>query len=738
MTNVQFHPGTLRSNKTPRFSLPTPHFLGRIMMAFSKAVRQIFIREQEVEKSPHVPPQANERRPRARSSSMVRWWRNESRSRERLHISGPFDSFPILAPRAQVFDSQITPSSLSQILIWYVYYDVVQVPAKGSKWSNDLPWESMVGWIGLGMELKRTNSFPSKTLKLTCDELEIDAGQVAARLVRLSDRTSMLSSQLDPKTLYEKQAQKLMSDLELVKSLRPIPRTTTEILKREIELRIRDYMEVVYLPVLNVGQFEPQPATTVEESNHRNHVRERLDQVRFASRDAPPKNIYNQAHEMLGRHRVSFPGGQKTSSNKLLRASGDSDSNTPQNSSSNGSERNRSRSIGTQLDQSHTQRYSAPDLNDLELVLNRMRAHHTQFAEDLRHLRLQQDQTLAIRRTDSLDPFSGAFNSHHKAALNANSDISNHGNYMSSEGHETSLSYRPGVLPSRFSNKRLPRSTELAIRRSSHDTTESTRNTATIRYETHPSQSERVSSEWPRSQHENGAQPYLPRQSHTCHSDERFSQPMVRQQRPSYLLNGVESELASETRQQQDANEEFDNNKYRVHGQAWRALDRDPSRSSNASLADRSSIITNPWDTLDSIAALPLTGDRNCLAADSPSLSHEPSIFMTPPPSPTTSMLNMPWRRIPGAWPPGSEAGPLCAMSPCASIYDPVRGPSRATMAGFSDITDPGELTAAEAIRYQTRRAMASMVDLNALPSRSSQSSERCCSAEANGDVERD
>lgn len=705
-------------------------------MAFGKAVRKIFTRDQEDENRPHAPPQANERRPRARSSSTARWWNNKSSSRERPHISGPFDPFPVLTPGAEIFDAQITSASLSQLLIWYVYYDVVQVPTKSSKWFKDLPGESMVGWIGLGMELKRTKSFPSKTLKLACDELEIDAGQVAARLVRLSDRISMLNSELDPKTTYETQFKKLISDLKLVESLRPIPRTQTERWKREIELCIRDYMEVVYLPVIHIGQMDPKPAITMEETHRRNGVRKRLDQVKIASRDPPPKSVYDQAQEMLGRNRVTFLNGQQTSPSKPVRASGDSERGRPRSSPPNGSERGRSRSIHTELDQDDTRRRSAPDLNDLELELNQMRAQCAQFAENLRNIRLQQGQTSSIQRADSLDPSSGPSNFHHEAARNPNPDTTNYGNYLSSDVHGNSLSHQPRVFQGSFPKRRLPKSTGLGIRRSSHDTTETARATATDAYETYPKRNG------------NGTLTHLPRNGYTRRLDEPSSHPMIRHgptspgQRPSYLRDAVHAEPARESpRQQHDANEEFDNSKYRLHGQDLRSLNRYPSRSSNPSLTDGSSFVTNPWATLDPNPALPLTDDRNRLAAHSPTLTHEPSLFMTPPSSPTMPMLNMPWQRIPGAWPLGSEAGlsrlgsHLRAMSPSSSVYNPVRGPSRATMAGFSDITDPGELT--EAIRFHTRRAMASMVDLNSLPSRSSQSSERRRNSEANGDMER-
>lgn len=663
-------------------------------MAFRKAVRKIFTRDQEYENAPHASPQANQRRSRAWSLSTTRWWRNESSSRERPHISGPYDPFPKLAPGAESFDAQITSARLSQILIFYVYYDVVEVPVKNTKWSENLPWESLSGWIGLGMELKRTNTSPSKTLKLACDGLGIDAGQVTARLVRLSDRTSMLTSELNPEDTYETQMEKLKSDLKLVKSLRPTPQTQSERWKREIELCIRDYIRVVYLKVVNVGQFDPGPAITMEESRRRNDVRRRLNQVWYASREPLPQNIYDQAQRLLGRDSVALH-------KKLVRASGGSDGNDPRNSSSNGSERCRSRSNGAQLDQSNTWRHSAPDLNDLERVLNQMRAQCTRYAEDLRHLRLQQERTFAIQRADSF--------LQHEAAYSADTDINNHGNHISGHGYETSPSRQPEVFRNSFSES-LPKSMELSFRRSSQDKTGATIITAENPYETNSNQSERRSAEWLRNQHEDDTLAYLPRRGHVYRSDEPSSQPMIRHrptsgQKPSHLRNGVESKLASETlRQQHDANIEID----------------------------------SPWATLGPIAALPSNQDRLRLVAHSPTLTHDPSLFMTPPSSPTMSMQDMPWRRLPGGWPPDSEAGPSRLGSPLLAISPPVRSPSRATMAGLSDIIDPDELTTAEAIRYQTRRAMASMVDLNDLPRRSSPCSKRRRGAEVDGDGERE
>lgn len=702
-------------------------------MAFSKAVRKIlFTRDRKDQNSPFTPPQTTERRPRPRSSTTAWWWRNESSSRERPHISGPFDPFPKLAPEAESFDAQITLASLSDILIWYVYYDVVE---KNVKWFEALPSECMLGWIGLGMELKRTNSLPSKTLHLACDGLGIDAGQVAARLVRLSDRSSMLHSELDPNTTYESQLEKLQSDLKLVKSLRPTPQTQFERCKKEIELCIRDYFRVVYYPVVHVGQFDPGPATTMEESCRRNDVRKRLKQVFCVSRDLPPKYIYDQAQKPVVRDSVTFHQNS-------VRALGDSDRNHPRSSFSNGVERGRSRSNGVELDQSTTRRRSAPDLIDLERVLNRMRAQCTRYAEDLRQFRLQQEDAFAIQRADSF--------LQHEAAYHADTNINDHGNRISGNGHGTSHPRQPGTFPSSFS-ERLPSSTELGIRRFSHNPTGATIINAANSYESYSSrQSECRSPEWLQKQHEDDMLADLPFQGHSYHSDEPSSHPITRRRpisgkEPSHHRAGVESKLANEALEQQyDAKVESDNINYRVPDEAWSSLTRHSLQPSNLLPIDESSYVTNRWATLGPIAALPSKSDGLRLEAHSPTLTHKPSLFMTPPSSPTMSMLNMPWRRMPGAWPPASEAepsqlgSPLLATSPPVVIHDPVRRSSRASMAGFTDMTDPGELTAAEAIRYQTGHAMASMVDLNALPSRSSRSYERRCGVEANGDVERE
>ncbi|TID19677.1 hypothetical protein E2P81_ATG06844 [Venturia nashicola] len=685
--------------------------------------------DRQAENALHASPQANERKLRDRSSSTELWWRNANSSRERHHISGPIDPFPKLTPGAEVFDAQITSESLSQILVWYVYYDVVEVPVKSSKWFEDLPSESMSGWIGLGMELKRTNSFPSKTLKLVCDEMGIDAAQVAARLVRLSDRISMLNSELDSKAEYETQLEKLKSDLSLIRSLRPTPQSQAERRKREIELCIRDYMRVVYLKVVNVGQFDSGPAITTEESHRRNDVRKRLNQVCHASRDPPPKDVYDQALEMLSRKTVTLH-------DKLVRAADDDERNDFRGNSSNGSERCRSRSHGVQPDQNNIRRRSAPDPNDLERVLNEMRAQCTRFAEDLRQFRLQQERTYEIRWAGSLDPSSDSSVLQLEAAYNADMDINNHENHLSVNGHGTSPFRHLGVFPSSFS-KRLPKSRQLGIQRTAHDTTGAP-------YGTHINQSERGSPEWPRNQHEDDTLDNFPRQDHSYHSDKPSSQPMTCHrsapgQKPFCLHHSMEPELANEAvRQQHDANIEIGNSKYRVPGQAWRSLNRVKPRISYISLADGSSLVSNLGASLEPEAASPSNQNR---LPHSPTPAHDPSLFVTPPSSPIISMLNTTWSRIPSGWPLGSEAGPsrldppLLAMSSPASIHDSIRGPSRATMAGFSDITDPGELTAAEAIRYRTRRAMASMVDLNALPGQSFQFPERCRGTEADRDI---
>lgn len=110
-------------------------------------------------------------------------------------------------------------------------------------------------------------------------------------------------------------------------------------------------------------------------------------------------------------------------------------------------------------------------------------------------------------------------------------------------------------------------------------------------------------------------------------------------------------------------------------------------------------------------------------------------------------MLNMPLQKvpgIPGAWPLSSEVGWSHVGSPpnpnalgkTGSHYDHARAPSRKTIARSTGIINAGD--AAEAVQWQTRRAMAGMVDINSFSSQSSQSAEGQIGLGVEEDMEED
>lgn len=409
-------------------------------MGLGRTIRKFFSAGEE--EDGHGPDTRPQRSIRARSLSTICRWCNKGSLSERPPISAPVDPFPVLSRRMEAFDAQITRASLSQIMVWYVYYDVVQLPERGSKRFQDLPRQIMIGWIGLGMELERTNRVPSRNLWSICNRMHVDTGEVVTRLIRLSDRASMLKSGLVDTTDFEAQAKKLQSDLTLVELLGPI-RFRFERWKQETIDGIQEYMEVVYLPVVSVGQFGLPPASEGE-SQRRNDVRTRMKEIMYKRREPPPQQLYEQAMKIVG---VSCVETRQVSFSESSSPSGD-----------DGMDQHR---LGpAQPARGDLRHCTESNLDDLELTLHKMRIHCANMSEYIQQIRLQQYQTIFLQRSDSMGPREGKPVSLYELALNQVPEDNHHGPPQSRNGHRACLSDQPGVVNRSRTRKMPPKSPE--------------------------------------------------------------------------------------------------------------------------------------------------------------------------------------------------------------------------------------------------------------------------------------
>lgn len=91
-----------------------------------------------------------------------------------------------LSLSSELFDSQITEQDLSHFIVWYLYYDVVEMPRSPGQWYNELPLSQLQGWIQLGHDLGQSKMVLAKGLASTCHRMALNYTDVQDRLSRFS------------------------------------------------------------------------------------------------------------------------------------------------------------------------------------------------------------------------------------------------------------------------------------------------------------------------------------------------------------------------------------------------------------------------------------------------------------------------------------------------------------------------------------------------------------------------
>jgi hypothetical protein len=232
---------------------------------------------------------------------------------------------PRLSKLSKTFDAQMTVESLSQLLIWYLYWDIAEVAGKNCKWYQELPQDTMCSWIRLGYELGAFSAkVPSSSvaglpagLQKACQRLQIDEEGVCRRLIRLSYRYDMIKSEIteifrlgDDEENIIRLREKLTTDKELVRALRPIANTSFEQKRAQILKRIDEIMALIVLPKTDPERHRIAPASNVPVAKQRDQVRLLLGKQGAFREAHPPQNIYDRAtHDLRPEERLpSFAG----------------------------------------------------------------------------------------------------------------------------------------------------------------------------------------------------------------------------------------------------------------------------------------------------------------------------------------------------------------------------------------------------------------------------------------------
>jgi hypothetical protein len=741
-----------------------------ITMGLSKTIHKLFSGAEEDATASNTTYHQKIRQPRARSQSAIQRSRNKSRSCERTPAYAPYDFIPALSQYAEMIDSQITTASLSQIMIWYTYYDTVRVPGNGSRWFHDLPCELMFGWIRLGYELRyggpgHSNPVASKGLQMACDEMGIDAREVVKRLVRLSDWASMLKSELESKEPYEDIVEKLETDRQLVQSLRPIPGSRFELWQQEILDRIQDYLQIIFFPVTKIGDFELPAADSMAETDRRNATRARFQHVASMRRDPPPEDFYVQAHDMARGKHVSFLNARNRSPSMEILPSEER-------------ERGCSRPCHAGIHSAHVRRNSAPSLDRLDMQIERLKLVQEEMQKTI--WEMQQD------RDNSLEQRTGLVMPQTRASRLQDLNHSNCGYACTRNGHERSPSGQAdnrGRRPSRGAySKCCARPTReyssICFPRNHHNSSPQGLSSQSWAggVATHgqlqtcfpnamdlelpslyPSQQQRNPDESPPIINNSAFEPL--REPQNGHHRRQGRTPRVNNSHPPISSIGLPSSGSSIVT---NPYANYDANSYPFNQNSGR--NRHEGETSHT--PENQPQVGQPLDEIDAMegedpdctdgdehggfpnvdCSLPLSmisrnpstvtlryfgrselNSRHYMTDRSPSMHSESTVYHTALSSPNLSMLNLRTPRMPGAWYTGSEAGSsrlgFAANSTIMGLpqgrHNPARSPSLATASVRSDVADREEVR--RAVINRTRQALesAALVNLSSLSKRS-------------------
>lgn len=204
------------------------------------------------------------------------------------------------------FIQRVTSASLSHLLIWYVYHDVVPVRNDPTSWYHVLNRAELVGWIRFGHELARgsivhrVQQLPER-LQAAILDLNLDERDVVRKLMRLGDMAAMRDHELAEFKLkhlnhvasYTGAGEKLEASLRLIRACRPISQTNWEDFRTKAISWIETFMEVVIRPAVDSSARAPSQWASNKATEK--ETRRAFELICGGHSEKPPQAIYRQA-----------------------------------------------------------------------------------------------------------------------------------------------------------------------------------------------------------------------------------------------------------------------------------------------------------------------------------------------------------------------------------------------------------------------------------------------------------
>jgi hypothetical protein len=195
------------------------------------------------------------------------------------------------------FVESLTASQLSDFLVWFLYYDVVELPESPTIWYKAINSMEMRGWIALGRFLSKTtkHGLDSVVLDSICDPLRFSKTLIRDFLVRLADPTTMSSTLLS--TVIKKASRIEHTEIDvlenvvfelnevriLLSSLTPSVPSVFLAWQPKIAKQLKDFVEVVISCRLATLRKQPRVPTglTAEKERRLKYAFEAMQEERY-------------------------------------------------------------------------------------------------------------------------------------------------------------------------------------------------------------------------------------------------------------------------------------------------------------------------------------------------------------------------------------------------------------------------------------------------------------------------
>ncbi|ORX96290.1 hypothetical protein BCR34DRAFT_184420 [Clohesyomyces aquaticus] len=164
----------------------------------------------------------------AKTRSLFDRLRGKARLSRDTSVESALSATQHVPPMVEGFSNSLNSGKLSNFLVWFYYFDLVELPESPAQWYKPIPSMEMRSWIALGEYI---HSQPDIGLDLIildsiCDRMHLQNAMVHGCLIQLADPEKMAWTQLATALRHAKQERKTqIGTLNLVWShLRDIQR----------------------------------------------------------------------------------------------------------------------------------------------------------------------------------------------------------------------------------------------------------------------------------------------------------------------------------------------------------------------------------------------------------------------------------------------------------------------------------------------------------------------------------